>query len=137
MANDGLQVGVAGSTGMVGAEFLRLLELRQVLYHLLQIRLHAVMVFEERVRAFVAPTERGKRVLLRVGDRTYGLKRSTRRNGRFMGTIRLRADQINSLGANLIMVTAPRTQGGFGPGTGSSLSLEYDDIAAIQALREH
>jgi putative ABC transport system permease protein len=42
------------------------------------------------------------------------------------------ADQINSLGANLIMVTAPRTQGGFGPGTGSSLSLEYDDIAAIQ-----
>jgi putative ABC transport system permease protein len=42
------------------------------------------------------------------------------------------ADQINSLGANLIMVTAPRTQGGFGPGAGTSLSLEYDDIAAIQ-----
>jgi putative ABC transport system permease protein len=42
------------------------------------------------------------------------------------------ADQINALGANLVMVSAARTQGGFGPGAGSSVSLEYDDIAAIQ-----
>jgi putative ABC transport system permease protein len=42
------------------------------------------------------------------------------------------ADQINALGANLIIVTAPRTQGGFGPGAGSGVSLEYDDIAAIE-----
>jgi putative ABC transport system permease protein len=41
------------------------------------------------------------------------------------------ADQINALGANLVMVSAARTQGGFGPGAGSSVSLEYDDIAAI------
>ncbi len=42
------------------------------------------------------------------------------------------ADQINSLGANLVMVSVARTQGGFGPGAGSGVSLEYDDIDAIE-----
>ena len=41
------------------------------------------------------------------------------------------ADQINALGANLIMVMAPRGQGGFGAGT-ETVSLEYDDITAIE-----
>ena len=41
------------------------------------------------------------------------------------------ADQINSLGANLIMVQASMTRGGFGPGMGQQLSLSYDDINAI------
>jgi putative ABC transport system permease protein len=42
------------------------------------------------------------------------------------------ADQINSLGANLIMVSSSLSQRGFGPGASSSTSLEYDDITAIQ-----
>ena len=42
------------------------------------------------------------------------------------------ADQINSLGANLIMVTPNFSRGGFGPGAGQQESgPQYDDIAAI------
>jgi putative ABC transport system permease protein len=42
------------------------------------------------------------------------------------------ADQINALGANLIMVMAPMSRGGFGPEAGASVQLEYDDITAIE-----
>jgi putative ABC transport system permease protein len=41
------------------------------------------------------------------------------------------ADQINALGANLIMVMAPMSRGGFGS-EATSVQLEYDDIAAIE-----
>jgi putative ABC transport system permease protein len=41
------------------------------------------------------------------------------------------ADQINSLGANLIMVMPAFGRGGFGPGSGPRMSLTYDDIGAI------
>ena len=45
------------------------------------------------------------------------------------------ADQINALGANLVMVMPAFTRGGFGPGMGAGAGrppgLTYDDIAAI------
>jgi putative ABC transport system permease protein len=41
------------------------------------------------------------------------------------------ADQINALGANLIMVMAPMSRGGFGS-EAAGVQLEYDDIAAIE-----
>jgi len=41
------------------------------------------------------------------------------------------ADQINSLGPNLIMVMPSFTRGGFGPGMTRPPSLSYDDIGAI------
>ena len=41
------------------------------------------------------------------------------------------ADQINSLGANLVMVTPALGRGGFGSGTGRPPGLAYDDIGAI------
>jgi putative ABC transport system permease protein len=41
------------------------------------------------------------------------------------------ADQINSLGANLIMVMPSMSRGGFGPGSGQPAGLSYDDIGAI------
>jgi putative ABC transport system permease protein len=41
------------------------------------------------------------------------------------------ADQINSLGANLIMVMPAFTRGGFGPGQGRPPELSFDDITAI------
>jgi putative ABC transport system permease protein len=41
------------------------------------------------------------------------------------------ADQINALGANLIMVMAPMNRGGFGAGS-NTVSLDYDDITAIE-----
>jgi putative ABC transport system permease protein len=41
------------------------------------------------------------------------------------------ADQINALGANLIMVMPSMSRGGFGPGSGMPTGLSYDDIGAI------
>ncbi len=41
------------------------------------------------------------------------------------------ADQINALGANLIMVMPAMSRGGFGSGSGSPPGLSYDDIGAI------
>jgi putative ABC transport system permease protein len=41
------------------------------------------------------------------------------------------ADQINALGANLVMVMPAFTRGGFGPGARRPPELSYDDINAI------
>jgi putative ABC transport system permease protein len=41
------------------------------------------------------------------------------------------ADQINTLGTNLIMVSPVFTRGGFGPQSGGGVNLTYDDIEAI------
>lgn len=54
-------------------------------------------LFESRIREFIAPTERGKRVALRVGDRVHYLQQKTKRNGRFMGTVKLSAHELNEL----------------------------------------
>ena len=42
------------------------------------------------------------------------------------------ADQINALGANLIMVMPAMSRGGFSPRSGPPPSLAYDDLAAIE-----
>ena len=42
------------------------------------------------------------------------------------------ADQINALGANLIMVMPSFQRGGFGPGAGSPSGFDYEDIGAIE-----
>ncbi len=42
------------------------------------------------------------------------------------------ADQINALGANLIMVMPSFTRGGFGPGAGRMPGLTFDDMDAIE-----
>jgi putative ABC transport system permease protein len=42
------------------------------------------------------------------------------------------ADQINALGANLIMVMPAMSRGGWGPGAGRPPSLTYDDLAVIE-----
>jgi len=41
------------------------------------------------------------------------------------------ADQINALGANLIMIMPSFTRGGFGPGAQPPAGLSYDDIAVL------
>ena len=57
-------------------------------------------LFESRIREFIAPTERGKRVALRVGDRVYYLQHRTKRNGRFGGTVKLSAHELDKLRAS-------------------------------------
>lgn len=54
-------------------------------------------LFESRIREFIAPTERGKRVALRVGNQVYHLQKPTKRNGRFAGTVRLSHDELDAL----------------------------------------
>ncbi len=61
-------------------------------------RQHAL--FESRIREFIAPTERGKQVTLRVGDRVCRLQHRTTRNGRFAGTVRLSARELDELRAS-------------------------------------
>jgi putative ABC transport system permease protein len=41
------------------------------------------------------------------------------------------ADQINALGANLVVVMPAFGRGGFGPGAGGTSGLSFDDLAAI------
>lgn len=41
------------------------------------------------------------------------------------------ADQINALGANLVMVMPAFSRGGFGPGMGRPPALSFDDVGAI------
>jgi len=54
-------------------------------------------LFEKRIREFIAPTERGKQVALRLGDQIYPMQHRTRRNGQFRGTIRLTPHQLRTL----------------------------------------
>lgn len=56
-------------------------------------------LFETRIREFIAPTARGKRVALRVGDQVHCLQHRTKRNGRFAGTVRLSARELEELQA--------------------------------------
>ena len=57
-------------------------------------------LFEARIREFIAPTSRGKRVALRVGERIYSLQKRTKRNGRFSGTVKLSAHELDELRAS-------------------------------------
>jgi len=57
-------------------------------------------VFKQRIRAFAAATERGKRVAIRVGSKVYRLQKKSQRNGHFRGTLRLQAAEVERLTAD-------------------------------------
>ena len=54
-------------------------------------------LFESRIRAFIAPTGRGRRIAVRFGNHVYPIQRATRRNGRFAGTVRLAVQDVERL----------------------------------------
>ncbi len=54
-------------------------------------------IFESRIREFIAPTERGKRLVVRVGDHVYPIRKKTKRNGRFVGNVRIPRAQVEGL----------------------------------------
>ncbi|MCH2128050.1 MAG: DUF2183 domain-containing protein [Pirellulaceae bacterium] len=54
-------------------------------------------VFQQRVSSFLAQHERGKQIVIRVGDKRYRLRGRTRRNGHFRGILRLSVDQVHQL----------------------------------------
>jgi hypothetical protein len=54
-------------------------------------------LFQRRIRTFIAATERGKRVAVRIGARIHLLQKRSRRNGHFYGSVRLSVDRIRRL----------------------------------------
>ena len=54
-------------------------------------------IFRQRVSTFLAQHERGKRIAIRVGDKTYCLRRRTRHNGHFRGILRLSLREVEHL----------------------------------------
>lgn len=51
-------------------------------------------LFQERIGGFLTTPIPGRRIVLRVGDATYRLKRPTRRNGVFYGVIRVPQSEL-------------------------------------------
>jgi hypothetical protein len=59
----------------------------------------ATTLFAERARLFLADNERGKQVVIRVGEQTFGLDESGA-NGHFAGRVRLCLEPVTSVAAN-------------------------------------
>ena len=60
-------------------------------------------LFRYRIQRFLASDEPGKKIAVKVGDAIHVLPKKTRRNGHFLGTLRLGEEQI----APLITATSP------------------------------
>ncbi len=54
-------------------------------------------IFQQRINSFLIQHQRGSRFWIQVGNKTYRLRRKTRRNGHFGGVLRLSDGDIESL----------------------------------------
>ena len=54
-------------------------------------------VFRDRIRFFIARTEGGKKVAIRLGEKQFILPKRTRRNGQFRGVVRLTQKDVTRL----------------------------------------
>lgn len=54
-------------------------------------------LFRQRIRHFIAATERAKRVSVRIGDQQFRLRKKSRRNGNFRGSLTLTSPQVAQL----------------------------------------
>ena len=54
-------------------------------------------LFESRIREFIAPTERGKRITLKVGNALHHLQQRTKRNGQFGGMLRISGKDLQTV----------------------------------------
>jgi phosphatidate phosphatase APP1 len=54
-------------------------------------------LFRQRIRRFLASDEPGKQIAVRVGESVHVLPKKTRRNGHFLGTLRLAEEQVAPL----------------------------------------
>ena len=102
-------------------------------------------LFESRLQAFVAPTERGKRVAIRVGDQVFRIRKKTRRNGRFMGRVRFPTEAVHEFEAagvledgwlNLSVLAPDGTDRDQGKvqllnGVGTSVISDIDDTVKV------
>jgi phosphatidate phosphatase APP1 len=54
-------------------------------------------IFQRRIQGFIAATEKGKRVSVRVGPRSQILRRASNRSGYFSGAIRIAIDELHAV----------------------------------------
>jgi phosphatidate phosphatase APP1 len=54
-------------------------------------------IFQRRIQGFVAVTEKGKQVDVRIGRHVYTLQKKTARTGHFSGSIRLPQEEVHAL----------------------------------------
>lgn len=54
-------------------------------------------IFQRRIRGFLTATERGKQIVLRIGEQSYRLPRPSTRSGMFTGVIHLAQDELSQL----------------------------------------
>ncbi len=54
-------------------------------------------MFQNRIHCFIAATERGKRIVIRIGSREFVLQKRSKGNGHFSGTVRLGVDEVRQL----------------------------------------
>lgn len=96
------RIDISGTVYQAGSESRRTRMLLNLLQRAAKVQPTAAEqeLFESRIRKFIAPTERGKQVALRVGDRVYQLQQRTKRNGRFAGTVKLSAHELDELRAS-------------------------------------
>ena len=54
-------------------------------------------IFRQRIQGFIAVTEKGKRITVRVGPRSQVLRKASNRSGYFSGAIRLAAEEVQAM----------------------------------------
>jgi hypothetical protein len=57
----------------------------------------ATELFQQRIHCFIAATERGKRIVIRIGSREHVLQKRSKSSGQFSGTVRLGVDEVRQL----------------------------------------
>jgi phosphatidate phosphatase APP1 len=57
-------------------------------------------IFRQRIQGFIAATEKGKRISVRVGPESQVLRKASNRSGYFSGAIRIAAEQVQAVNGN-------------------------------------
>lgn len=89
-------------------------------------------LFRQRIETFVAKTEKGRKISVKIGNNHYPLVKGSHRNGRFGGTIWLSDDEMRQC-----------IDGGWGSDTELSITVEGasdncpDATGRIHLLRDH
>lgn len=102
-------LGISGVVYEPGRHNLRRRMLMRVLQRLMRVRSDALQseLFHERFNCFLVGTERGKRIVVQVGNQVQVLQRPSKRNGHFRGSIQLALPEADEL------VNASATQNGW------------------------
>ncbi|MCH5372595.1 MAG: hypothetical protein JJ992_01360, partial [Planctomycetes bacterium] len=93
------RIAVQGTVFEAGQVGFRKRLLLRLLQRVMQVRPEDLdsEIFRQRIRGFIAVTERGKRITVRIGTKSQMLRKASNRNGLFSGAIRLSADEVKAM----------------------------------------